>query len=429
MTGERFTLSRLGQRGEGVAETSRGPVYLPYALPGEIVVAERDGDLAHVTEWVSRRPDRVSPVCRYFGTCGGCAVQALPPAPYADWKRNLVVSALARSGVEAEVAPLVDAHGAGRRRATFHGRQARSPNVLGPATARVGFMRARSHDLVDIAACPVLVPELAPALPIAHRITAATLPLGKPLDILATSTDVGLDVDLRGLGLLETDWLQRLAELGRDLGLARLSNHGVPLIELRTPTLRVGPADVPLPPGGFLQATAAGEEALAALVSEAVGGARRILDLFCGMGTFALRLAARAAVQAFDLEPAAIQALDRAVRSTRGLKPLRAEVRDLFRRPLQAEELADLDAAVLDPPRAGALAQVEHLARSAIPTIVSVSCQPATFARDAAVLLAGGYALTRVVPVDQFRYAPHVEIVGVFRRPKSRHPQRRALFG
>lgn len=428
MTGERFSVRALGRRGEGVADGATGPVYLPYALPDEIVTAVVDGDIAHVTGWEVARPDRIAPVCTYFGSCGGCAVQALPAEPYAAWKRGLVVAALARAGVQADVAPLVDAHGAGRRRATFHARPQRSRNVLRPASVEVGFMRARSHDLIDIAACPVLAPALAPALPAAHRLAAETAEVGKPLDIVATASATGLDVDLRGLGPLAPGLLTRLAEIAGELDLARLSNHGEVVVERRAPLLRVGHAAVVLPPGCFLQATEAGEAVLAALVAEAVGGARTVIDLFCGIGTFALRLAERASVRASDVDARSLRALERAAGAAPACRPVKVDARDLAHRPLGLDEVAVADAVVMDPPRAGASAQAEVLARSSVPVVVSVSCSPASFARDAAVLLAGGYELGQVTPVDQFRYSPHVELVGVFRRPRKR-ATRRPLFG
>ena len=428
MTRQRLEVRRLGQRGEGVAEGTGGPVYVPYALPGETVLA--DPDAAGLAPEILRvRPDRVAPVCPYFGTCGGCAVQSLPGGEYAAWKRGLVVDALRKAGVESEVAPLVGAHGAGRRRATFHARAEASPNVLRRAPLRVGFMRARSHEVIDLEACPVLAPELGPALPAARRIAAALADTGKPLDLVVTASRDGLDIDLRGVGALTPERRTVLAALATALDLARLSNHGDIIIERRLPVLAMGRVSLVLPPGAFLQATTAGEDAMVALVAEAVGGARKVADLFCGLGTFALRLAGQATVSAFDLEGPALAALQRAAAATSGLKPVTAAARDLFRRPLAGAELAPFDAVVFDPPRAGALSQAEALAASAVACVVAVSCNPMTFARDAAALVGGGYRLERVTPIDQFLFSPHLEIVGVFRRPKAKSRPRRTLFG
>lgn len=429
MTLQRLKVSHLGQRGEGVALSSSGTAYLPYALPGDVVDAQVEDGAVEGFDIVVPRPDRIAPVCSYFGTCGGCAVQALPAAPYADWKQGLVVDALRKAGVAAEVAPLVAAHGAGRRRATFHSRVQPTPNVLRAPEMRMGFMQARSHEVIDIEHCPVLAPELAPALSAAHRIALSLHNVGKPLDLVVTASVTGLDIDLRGLGPLEDGDRRRLADLAGALDLARLSNHGDIVLERRAPLLPIGEAMLALPPGAFLQATAAGEAAMAALVREGVGASRKVADLFCGLGTFALRLAERATVAAFDIEGPGLAALSRAARSTSTLKPVDCEARDLFRRPLIGVELGVFDAVVFDPPRAGALAQAEALAQSPVPIVVAVSCNPVTFARDAAALIAGGYRLERVTPIDQFLYSPHVELVATFRRPKHKGKPKRRMFG
>ena len=428
MTRQRLEIRRLGQRGEGVADGANGPVYVPYGLPGETVLADPDA-AGLAPEILHARPDRVDPVCPYYGTCGGCAVQTLPHPLYAEWKRGLVADVLRKAGIEVEVGQLLDAHGTGRRRATFHARASASPNVLRQGPPRVGFMRARSHEIIDIATCPILAPELGRALPAAHAIATAVQDLGKPMDIVVTASLAGLDIDLRGLGPIPPERRTKLADLAAALDLARLANHGDVILERRPPTLPIGAARPVLPPGGFLQATAAGEAAMAGLVVEAVASARKVADLFCGLGTFALRLAETATVAAFDLEGPSLAALARAARAATHLRPVTATARDLVRRPLTAAELAGFDAVVFDPPRAGALAQAEALAASVVPTVVAVSCNPATFARDAAALLQGGYRLERVTPIDQFLFSPHVEIVGVFRRPKARARSKRGLFG
>ena len=427
MTDADLTITRLGQRGEGVADGPNGLVYVPYALPGEIVRADVDGDLGHLIEFRTTRSDRVLPICPYFEACGGCAVQALPDLPYAEWKRGLVSDVLGKAGIVAEVQPLIDAHGDGRRRATFHARVQSTPNLLAERKLRVGFMRARSHELIDIAACPILSPKMTGAVAAARALAKVLAPLGKPLDIVMTASQAGLDVDLRGVGPVPTSQREALARVAVELDLARVSLHGEIVLERQAPFLPIGKSQVVLPPGAFLQATEKGEQILADLVEEGVGSAKKVADLFCGLGTFALRLAARATVHAVDLEGQSLAALARAAGRTPGLRPLKTEARDLFRRPLLPEETTRFDAVVFDPPRAGAQAQAQALAGSTVPTIVAVSCNPATFARDAGLLISGGYKLVRVTPVDQFKYSPHVELVGVFRREKSRRP--RPLLG
>ena len=419
-------VSRLGQRGEGVAEGPGGTVYLPDALPGEHVRAELDGERGRVIDIVRASPDRVAPVCPYFGTCGGCAIQSLALTPYAEWKRGLLVTALSMARVETAVEPLVAAHGAGRRRVTFHARVWGGVNVLAEPAPVVGFMRARSHDIVDIAFCPILAPGLAAAVPAARAIAAALAPTGKPLDILVTATPAGLDIDVRGCGPLDGAATKRLLMAAAGSDCARVSNHGEVAIEARAPLLTMGKASLHLPPGCFLQATAEGEEALARAVLAGIGDARRVLDLFSGVGTFALRLAERATVHAVDFETRSLVALARAA-SSASLRPVTTEARDLFRRPYGVSDLSGYDAVVFDPPRAGALAQAEQLAASSVPVVVAVSCSPATFARDAAALLSGGYLVERIVPVDQFLYSAHLEVVAVFRR-REKSRKRRSLL-
>lgn len=424
MTVVTLDILRLGQRGEGVAA---GPIYVPDALPGERLLVDVDGDRGQAIEVLSPSPARIAPICPYFGTCGGCAVQSLAPEPYAVWKRDLVTAALSMAHVEAEVLPMVAAHGAGRRRATFHARAHPSVNVLADRDPIVGFMQARAHDIVPIAFCPILSSAMAGALPAARAVAAALAPSGKPLDILVTATRSGLDVDVRGCGPLDDALTRRAIAAVAAQDCARLSNHGGVLVERRPPVLSMGRASVVLPPGSFLQPTARGEEVLAAEVLAGVGPARRVLDLFAGVGTFALRLSETATVHAVDAEAAPLAALARAARAQPSLRPVTIEARDLFRRPVVAGDLARFDAVVFDPPRAGAQAQAEQLAASRVPTVVAVSCSPASFARDAALLVAGGYRLERVVPVDQFVYSAHVELVAVFRREMQGRKRRSLL--
>ncbi|ACL57786.1 class I SAM-dependent RNA methyltransferase [Methylobacterium nodulans] len=406
---------RLGARGDGIAADG---LLVAGALPGERVrvipeAARGSQRRARLDAVLEPSPDRIAPFCPYFGSCGGCAIQHLAPEPYGAWKRDLVATALARAGIEAAVASLRDAHGAGRRRATFHVRR-----IEGAAEA--GFMAARSHALVAIDHCPITEPALHRAPEVARLLARPLGGGGKPLDVQATVTEGGLDIDLRGHGPADGRARQVLVALAETCDLARLSLHGEVLVERRPPVIRAGRAALVPPPGGFLQATQAGEALLGELVVTAMGGAKRIADLFSGAGAFSLRLAEERAVHAVEGDAASLAALDRAARFTPGLRSVTTERRDLFRRPLLAPELDRFDAVVFDPPRAGAEAQAARLAESKVPVVVGVSCDAGSFARDAALLLAGGYRLDEVVPIDQFRHSPHVELVGVFRREGRR---------
>jgi 23S rRNA (uracil1939-C5)-methyltransferase len=343
--------------------------------------------------------DSAEPFCPYYGACGGCTLQHLGPASYDAHKRGLVEDALRHHRVEARLAPTLAAHGDGRRRATLHAR--------GKA---VGYMAARSHDLIDITACPILVPPLRERAPALTRPIAATI---GDCDVAFTATDTGLDVAVRTEKRLKPEKLTLLAQRS---GVARLTLNGEIVLQTRPPAVRMGKASVEIPIGSFLQATEKAEASLAALVVAGVGGAKSVADLFCGMGPFALRLAETAKVFAVDSDKAAIAALEKALRFTQGLKPVTPKVRDLFREPMVPVELKGFDAVVFDPPRAGAEAQARELAKSKVPVVVAVSCEPKTFARDAAILIAGGYTLEALTPVDQFAWTGHVELVGVFRR-------------
>ena len=409
---ERLVIARLGHRGDGVVDTPAHAIYVPYALPGETVEVEAvpgHPDRRHLLRVEVASAERIDPICPHFGICGGCAVQHWATDRYRAWKRDLVVSALAQAGLAAPVEDLVDAHGAGRRRAVLHARRG-THDVL-----TVGFATLRAHKLVAIDHCPVLAPSLDGAIEAAWAIAEALKPERKPLDIQVTASDVGLDVDVRGSGPLSAPCAASLAGVAQTRKLARLTRHGELIAQRAVPTVRMGRAQVALPPGAFLQATTAAEEVLARLVTGHVGEAKTVADLFCGLGPFALRLAEHARVTAIDADDAAIGALKRAA-ATPGLKPIEAQTRDLFRRPTAAAELKRIDALVFDPPRQGAEAQARALAQSAVPVIVAVSCNAATFARDARLLVDGGYRLVTVTPVDQFRYAAHVEIVARFEK-------------
>jgi 23S rRNA (uracil1939-C5)-methyltransferase len=410
---ERLVIERLGRRGDGVAESPAGPVYVPYALPGETVEVEPvRPDRRHLIKVDVESPERVAPVCPHFGCCGGCALQHLAAAPYRAWKRTLVTLALEQAGLDAALDELIDARGAGRRRAVLHARR-------GPRDAlAVGFSASRAHRVVAIDRCPILAPELGGAIETAWDIAEALAGARKPLDIAVTATDGGLDVDVRGSGPISPAAATDLAQLAERRRLARLTRHGELVAQRAAPTLRIGRARVVLPPGAFLQATAAAEVMLARLVEGHCEGARRIADLFCGVGPFALRLAERARVSAVDNDAAAIAAVQQAAAATQGLKPVQAHQRDLFRSPLAPAELAQFDAVIFDPPRQGAEAQARALAASKVPKIVAVSCNPTTFARDARILVDAGYRLMQLTPLDQFVYSAHVELVACFDWPE-----------
>jgi 23S rRNA (uracil1939-C5)-methyltransferase len=413
---ERLVIDRLGHRGDGIADGAQGdsgPIYVAGALAGETVEVESvpgHPDRRHLLNVEQPSAERIAPICPHFGVCGGCALQHFETGAYRAWKRGLVAEALRQAGIETAVGELIDAHGAGRRRAVFHARRG-THDVL-----EVGFSAARAHHVIPIDRCPILAKSLDGALPAAWAVAEALGPARKPLDIQVTATDQGLDADVRGSGPLTVSLNGSLAGVAAAHKLARLTRHGELIALARAPTLRMGTAIVALPPAAFLQATEEGEAALSRLVGDYCTGAKSVADLFAGVGPFALRLAGRARIVAVDDDEAALAALERAAAATSGLKPVAVERRDLFANPLTPAEFNRFDAVVFDPPRQGALAQSRTLAASRVPVIVAVSCNPATFARDMRHLIDGGYRLTAVTPVDQFRYSAHVEIVARLER-------------
>jgi 23S rRNA (uracil1939-C5)-methyltransferase len=287
--------------------------------------------------------------------------------------------------------------------------------------AKLGYKTRRSWDLVDIAVCPISDPRIQAAIPALKRLAAPLFEHPKSAPTLhVTLTDTGVDIDISGVerrsGGLSADARMQMAERAADADFARVTLDGEVAYQARQPQVRLGAATVALPPGAFLQATAGAEAAMSSFVAEAAAGASRIADLYCGVGTFTFRLAEIAPVLAADFSGDAIRALTGALAGAPGLHGVTAEARDLVRRPVLAEELKRVDVAVFDPPRAGAAEQAAELARSAVARVIGVSCNPATFARDARTLLDAGFRLERVLPVDQFLWSPHVELVGVFGR-------------
>lgn len=399
-----FKVDRLGHRGDGIADTPDGSVYVPGALPGETVSATVvDGRARHVNI-TAASPERIDPLCRHFASCGGCSVQHLAQPSYLEWKRSLVANALSDRGIDAEIEDVIAGAAGSRRRAVLTATRAGRHTLL-------GYHEKGSHRLVDITECPVLDAEIVKALPGLKILSGLLLPRKGEVRLTVLATTSGLDVTFEKADKAYEKKLVELSRLTAEFGLARLTVNGEILLEIRPPVLDMcGTAVVPAP-GGFTQATLAAENALSDLVLEGLGKPKKVADLFAGVGTFAFRIARHASVHAVEGDKAALAALDRALRIPRGLKQVTKERRDLFRRPMMAEELNAYDAVVFDPPRAGAQTQAEQLALSKVGRIVAVSCNPATLARDLRILIDGGYALHKVTPVDQFLFSPHIEVV------------------
>ena len=411
MTTQTHTIQSVGAQGDGVAENG---VFIALTLPGETVTARGSGDRLELAEVVAPSLHRVIPPCPHFGVCGGCALQHWAHAPYLAWKSDQVRAALARARIETEIAVAFAASPGTRRRVALHARRV-------GREVHLGFKGRRSWAVEAIDVCAIADPAIVAALPILRTLAAPFLEHPKSAPILhVTATRTGLDIDVTGVerkgGGLSADARARAARACVGADIARVTLAGEMVYQAQAPMVALGGAIVALPPGAFLQAVPAAEEAMASVMLEAAAGAHRIADLYCGVGTFTFRLAAVAPVLAADASAGAIAALRSAMAGAPGLKAIDAQARDLDRRPVLAQELKKIDVVVFDPPRAGAAAQAAQLAESKVARVAGVSCNPATFARDARTLIDGGFTLDKVAVVDQFLWSPHIELVGVFSR-------------
>jgi 23S rRNA (uracil1939-C5)-methyltransferase len=403
------TIERLGHLGDGVARGPDGPIYVPGLLPGEVAEGTLQGDQLADFRILTPSVDRVKAPCAHAKTCGGCMMQHASDAFVADWKLGIVKGALAGQGLTAEFRPILTSPPKSRRRATIAARRTKSGALM-------GFHARASDMLVNIPSCQLLHPDLIATFPGLEALVKLGGSRTGEVSLTITRSLSGADVMVTGGKPLDSALQLDLARVTESFGFARLTWNGETVALRTAPMQRFGRALVSPPPGAFLQATAEGEQALLQSVALAIGSARKITDLFAGVGTFALPLAERAEVHAVEGEATMTAALTKGANMTSGLKRVTVETRDLFRRPLEADEFKGVEAVVIDPPRAGAEAQMAVLARSNVPLIASVSCNPVTFARDAKTLISGGYSLDWVQVVDQFRWSPHVELVARFSR-------------
>lgn len=402
----KVTIERLGHLGDGIAD---GPIFVQGVLPGEVVEGTPDGDRLTDVKIITPSTDRVKPPCRHARACGGCQLQHASDAFVAGWKQQVVAAALAGQGLSAPFRPVVTSPARTRRRATLSARRTKGGVLL-------GFHARASDTIVVVPECQLLHPDLIAAFPGLEDLVTLGGSRSAELSLQITTTRGGVDVVVTGGKPLDSALQLALARIVEARGFSRLTWNEETVALRDRPAQVFGTAMVVPPAGAFLQATAEGESALLAGVRAALGPQKRVVDLFSGVGTFALPLAAGMEVHAVEGDKAMIAALEHGARHAEGLRRLTVEARDLFRRPLEPDELTSFTGAVIDPPRAGAEAQTEVLARSSVPVIAAVSCNPVTFARDAKVLVASGYALDWVQVVDQFRWSTHVELVARFHR-------------
>jgi 23S rRNA (uracil1939-C5)-methyltransferase len=405
-------IERIGARGDGVAETPAGRVFVPYALPGETWACTAAGGWHRIG---ASSPDRKAAPCPHFGTCGGCVAQHMNTETYRAWKQQIAVDAFAHQGLEIETPTLWQAPEASRRRVTFA-----AGRIDG--RIRLGYREVGSHALCAIETCVIADRRITDRLDDLAALVDIIAGAGAKLDdmrigVVAAANGLAVAVDADG-GRLGPGERAALAKDAEAAGILRLTVGRVEIVQLDQPVIDIGGAKVPVPDGAFLQAVPAAEAFMASCVVAAVARAKRVADLFAGLGTLTVPLAARARVSAFDSDPEPLAALEHATRHTSGLKPVEVRRRDLFREPLSRGELNAFDAVVFDPPRAGAAAQAKVLARSTVGVVVAVSCNPATLARDARTLVDGGYRLVALDLIDQFLYSPHLEAVAVLKKRK-----------
>ena len=401
---EHYTITRLGHQGDGIAD---GPIYVPRTLPGEVVRGTLLGQFLSDIRVETPSDQRVKAPCRHYRTCGGCQLQHATDDFVADWKVEVVRNALAAQGLEARMRPIHTSPERSRRRATIAVRRTRKGTLA-------GFYGPASNTITEVPDCHLLHPTLIEAIPVAKTLALLGGSRKGVLAVTLTLSERGLDLAVNGGKSLDGPLELALVQAIKHHGLARFSWDNEVIAMRQPPIQHFGIACVVPPPGAFLQATTDGEQALLRAIIGATQGAKRIADLFAGCGTFSLPLAQTAEVHAVEAEVEMTKALDQGWRKARGLKKVTTEARDLFLRPLMPDELKKFDAVVLDPPRAGAEAQIAEVAQAQRPVIAYVSCNPVTFARDAKILANAGYTLEWVQVVDQFRWSSHTELAARF---------------
>ncbi|ENN95168.1 class I SAM-dependent RNA methyltransferase [Bartonella vinsonii] len=406
-------IDHMGMNGHGIVKTLHGLVYVPFTLPGECAEITVHGKYATLKALKGKSPERIDALCRHFGECGGCALQHWHPEVYREWKRQLVFDALKEYRLDVVVSPLIECKPYSRRRMTLTA-------SMTPQGLRVGFNRHFSHEIVVLEECPVSRPELISKLDDIRILCACLSNYAKRFHITITLVENGFDVALSGCAVHNESIRQKMVHIALSCGITRLSVEGEVLIEQEKPLIYFGDVCVEFPAGGFLQATFEAENMMGDIILTHLKKAKNALDLFSGVGTFTLRMAKKMNVHAVENDERALANLDSAARFATGLKTVTCEKRDLFRRPLSVKELECFECVVFDPPRAGAEQQVRELAKTTISRVVAISCNPITFARDLSLLVAGDYTIEKIIPIDQFLWSPHVEIVALLSKRKAK---------
>ncbi|MCZ2158501.1 class I SAM-dependent RNA methyltransferase [Bartonella sp. 220] len=406
-------IDHMGMNGHGVVKTLHGLVYVPFTLPGECAEITVHGKYATLRALKEKSSERIDALCQHFGECGGCALQHWHPDVYREWKRQLVVDALKEYELDVVVSPLIECKPYSRRRMTLTA-------SMTSQGLRVGFNRQFSHEIIALEECPVSRPELISKLADIRILCACLSGYAKRFHITITLVENGFDVALSGCVVHNESIRQKMVRIALSCGITRLSVEGEVLVEQEKPLIYFGDVSVVFPTGRFLQATFEAENMIGDIILTHFKKAKNALDLFSGVGTFTLRMAKKMNVHAVENDERALANLDSAARFATDLKTVTCEKRDLFRRPLSVKELECFEYVVFDPPRAGAEQQVRELAKATVPRVVAISCNPITFARDLSLLVEGGYTIEKIIPIDQFLWSPHVEVVALLSKRKAK---------
>ncbi|WP_455475773.1 class I SAM-dependent RNA methyltransferase [Bartonella sp. B17] len=406
-------IDHIGVNGYGISNTPNGSIYVPFTLPGEVATIALHGKYGTLIALEKKSPERVDAICQHFENCGGCTLQHWRSDAYRAWKRQLVVDALKKHKIDIFVSPLIECGYHSRRRITLTALMTTQGRVI-------GFNRYLSHDVVALEECPVTRLEIISQLDDIKALCALVSHHIKRFHVTITSVKNGLDIALNGCTVRDEHTRQKMIHKALARGITRLSVEGEVFVEREKPLISFGDIHVEFPSGGFLQATFEAENVMGNIVLNHLKKAKNAVDLFSGVGTFALRMAKKMNVHAVENDGMALKNLKRAARFAIGLKTVTCEKRDLFRRPLSAKELECFDSVVFDPPRAGAQGQVHELAKANIPRVVAISCNPITFAHDLSLLVAGDYTIEQIIPIDQFLWSPHVEVVAVLSKKKTK---------
>ncbi len=403
---------KIGHEGDGIAEINGETIYVAFTLPGEKVRVDIKGNRGQLNEILTPSPDRVQPICTYFTKCGGCKFQHMKAADIANWKSEKIANALKSNAIDFDINGVSSAYATGRRRAKFNAKRINGQ-------LQFGFMAAASNDIIEIENCPILSPILSLAIPKIRELARTLIQGNESVGVQATLTDTGLDIDVAGLKAISKfnrNELEALAKACQNAQIARLTINGEEAFMANAPILRMGAAIVNVPPNAFLQATKDCELQIGDKIMEWLGKAKRAIDLFAGIGTFSFRLKEKCETNSYEMNQEAIFALNTAAKGLAGGHTLKGFSRDLFRVPVSPLEMKNIDIIVLDPARAGAEAQVKQIVRGKVAKIIYVSCEPTSFARDAKLLIDGGYKLKKLNGFDQFQYSAHVELIGLFEK-------------